>query len=306
MMERKVSIIVLTILVLIFIFKIKNKKKRSVLNVSDYEYMKDIVRSKGHVYEDPDNYIIKDDKIVSISPEINEMEYFFNYEFKDKPLWCLTPLYADLPMNGPFPTIKECGLSDFCETLKKNIHIFKTDFNKNTDKFVNNPEKLGYNNNYGRIDINRDGFEETKKILNSNNHYKLTQMFNRYAGYSFMSTTFTILFPGGAIRPHYGPTNFKYRIHLCLDIDGDGGLVTPYGTRRWKTGEIFILDDSYLHSGFYEGTRPRVIIMIDMAKPNLKYEHIDRLIKSVKEDKVLCKKLEDNKLTEEEIKESEK
>ena len=58
-------------------------------------------------------------------------------------------------------------------------------------------------------------------------------------------------------------------------------------------------------SCFFTYLRPRVIIMIDMAKPNLNYEHLDRLIKDVKKDRTLCKKLEENKLTEDEIKESE-
>lgn len=64
-------------------------------------------------------------------------------------------------------------------------------------------------------------FPETRKILGSSLDYVRTQAFNKYAKYNFMSTTFTVLYPGASIRPHFGPTNYKYRIHLCLGIDSD-------------------------------------------------------------------------------------
>ena len=286
MFHRNRNIIIAVVIIVIVLYRTRFNKKRSILNSHDYEYMKDFLKIHIYVYEDPENFTIKDDKLVCVSLEINDLEALFNHSFKDKIPWCLPPLYADLEMQGPFPTIEQCGLNSLCKTLKENLSVFMEEFNTGKDQFVENPEKIGYNNTYGRVDINGGtGFDRTKEILNRFPQYKLAQMFNRYARYNFMSTTFTVLYPGSKIRPHHGPTNFKYRIHLCLDIDGDGGIITAYGTRRWVVGEIFILDDSYLHAGFYEGTRPRVILMVDIPKQSLKHTDVDRFIESNEVDK---------------------
>lgn len=147
--------------------------------------------------------------------------------------------------------------------------------------FMENPEKLECGGRYGRIIVNREGeefgkeFNKNHKILEASVDYARTQVFNKYANNYFMATAFTVPYPGASIRPHFGPTNYKYRIHLCIDIDGVGGIVTAHGTRFRKVGQIFILDDSYLHAGFYNGTRPRVILMVDIAKPGLTPKHVD-------------------------------
>jgi hypothetical protein len=233
------------------------------------------------VYEEPSNFYIKNEKIYPFDKVSKIENKLNNYYFYDKIEWCFPNVYADLPMIGPFPSIEECGLGEICKLMKDNIDIFKEDFNNNRDKYIENPETLGYNQPYGRIDIlnsEDDDFEMTKEVLNRSKDFTRSQFMNSQAGYTFLSTTFTVLYPGGSIRPHHGPSNYKYRIHLCIDIDGKGGLVTPYGSRYWKEGEIFILDDSYLHSGFYEGNRPRVILMVDISKKGLKLDDIECLI----------------------------
>lgn len=253
---------------------------RSKPSVTD----KDLYRKLGvrrFLYEDPGNYERRNDKLVATSEDVLLQEKRLSSSFRDKIPWCLPPNYGHLEMNGAFPSIKACRLEALVNTMKSNVKTFMLEFNKHKDKFVENPEKLGYGSQYGRIDINEGGIEnftETREILAQNSDYARTQEFNEYAQYNFMSTTFTVLYPGASIRPHFGPTNYKYRVHLCLDIDGVGGIVTAYGTRFWKKGEIFILDDSYLHAGFYEGTRPRVIIMVDIAKRGLNKSHVDDML----------------------------
>lgn len=257
-----------------------NKAKPSVTDKYAYRELAigPVLQSGSFLYENPANYERKCGKLVAISSQLQSQEKDLNSRFRDKIPWCLPPNFGDLEMKGSFPTAKDCRLEALCRMMKSNSMAFTSEFNEHKAMSVNNPEKLGYGNRYFRIDINEGDesmFPETRKILGSSLDYVRTQEFNKYANYNFLSTTFTVLYPGASIRPHFGPTNYKYRIHLCLDIDGVGGIVTAYGTKYWKVGDIFILDDSYLHAGFYEGTRPRVIIMVDIAKPGLKREHID-------------------------------
>lgn len=254
-----------------------NKAKPSVTD--KYAYKEFAIRHvQGKcLYETPANYARKNGKLVAVSSQLQLQEKDLNSRFRDKIPWCLPPIFGDLEMKGAFPTVKDCRLEALCRMMKENTNTFTSEFNKHKTSSVENPEKLGYGNKYFRIDINEGEkmFPETRKILGSSLDYVRTQAFNKYAKYNFLSTTFRVLYPGASIRPHFGTNNYKYRLHLCLGIDGVGGIVTAYGTRYWKVGEIFILDDSYLHAGFYEGTRPRVIIMVDIAKPGLKTQHID-------------------------------
>lgn len=281
MSKSKLYTLGVVLLVAAIILK-RNNRTYSVLNPADYVRMRNLFLVNKQVYETPSNYCIEDGKLVSCSKELTRLENLVNNTFKDRIPWCLPNYYGNLNMMGPFPSIEDCGLTETCQLLKDNIPIFKEDFNKNKSQFVDNPEKLGYSNHYGRIDIlNGEGFNSTIDILNQSDEFVRAQRLNKYAGYSFLSTTFTVLYPGGKILPHYGPSNYKYRIHTCLDIDGDGGIITPYGTKKWKVGSVFILDDSYLHSGYYEGTRPRVILMVDVAKTGLNFDHITNLVNDV-------------------------
>ena len=264
--------------------RIKNSNKPSVTDNKIYlELLKEhMIPLEEAIYENPNNYTRKHGKLVATSPQLLLLEKQINTTFRDKIPWCMPPTHGNVEMNGPFPSIETCHLEALCHTMTKNIKVFTSEFNAHKKLFVENPEKLGYGGRYGRIVVNRtnEGFCKTRKILEASVDYARTQVFNRYANHFFMATSFTILYPGACIRPHFGPTNYKYRIHLCIDIDGVGGIVTAYGTRFWKVGQIFILDDSYLHAGFYDGTRPRVILLVDIAKPDLAPEHVADMAKS--------------------------
>lgn len=278
-----VTVAAVFVMLLLLLTRMNNNAKPSVKDREAYHNLAIKPGLGKFIYQSPSNYERFRDKIVAVNPQLQLHEKQLNSTFRDKIPWCLPPTYGDLEMNGAFPAVKACRLEALCKMMKENTEAFKSEFNKYKSTFVANPENLGYDNVYGRIDINEgdNTFPETRRILGSSFDYTRTQVFNKYAGYNVMSTTFTVLYPGASIRPHFGPTNYKYRIHLCLDIDGVGGIVTAYGTRYWKVGEIFILDDSYLHAGFYEGTRPRVIIMVDIAKPGLTFQHMANIVKSV-------------------------
>ncbi len=241
------------------------------------------------VYCIPDNYERVGGRLRAVSDRLVRRERQINSLFRDKIPWCMPPSYGDLEMRGPFPSASACGLESVCASLRRNVRVFASEFNANKDAFKDNPDGIGYGGSYGRVeaDGSTDRFPETNRILRSEPRYNVTQVFNARAGYVMMGTAFTVLFPGASIHPHFGPTNYKFRIHLCIDIDGEGGIVTPYGTRTWRVGETFVLDDSYLHAGFYEGARPRVVLIVDIAKRGLTLQDIDEAHRHDAEDELI-------------------
>ncbi len=275
------------ILVFLFVacfvyFRMKELSRRPhVTNRQAYrQIVEEITLDDGPAsYENPDNYARTRGKLVATSPQLIAAEKKRQSALKNTIPWCFPSIFANLEMRGAFPTIKACRLEVFCRTMVANIDVLRQEYNQHKTLFESNSENLSYANHYGDVDVNKgeDQFLKTRQILGASGHYARTQSFNKLARQNFMSTSFTVLYPGGRIRPHCGPTNYRYRIHMCLDIDGIGGIITPFGTRLWKVGEIFILDDSYLHAGFYDGTRPRVILMVDIAKPGLTPEHVSHM-----------------------------
>jgi hypothetical protein len=80
---------------------------------------------------------------------------------------------------------------------------------------------------------------------------------------------FSILEPGTHVRPHCGPTNLRLRYHL--GIETDEGAVIRCGDEwsTWTRGECLVLDDSFEHEVRHEGTRRRVVLIVDCWHPQL-------------------------------------
>lgn len=181
------------------------------------------------MYEKPDSYTRKHGKLVATSSRLLLAEKQINASFRDVIPWCMPPTYGDVEMKGAFPSIETCRLQALCSTMTKNIGVFTAEFNAHRQV-------------HGVIIVNLAGEElseefKTRKILEASADYARTQVFNDYANKYFMATAFTVLYLGASIHPHFGPTNYKYRIHLCIDIDGVCGIVTAHGTRFWRVGK---------------------------------------------------------------------
>lgn len=86
------------------------------------------------------------------------------------------------------------------------------------------------------------------------------------------SVVFFVAQPKSFIRHHYGvPESYKnFRLHLCLQEDL--GCVFDLENERyvWREGELIGFDDSMVYHGIkHDGTRPRIILSIDIAKSKM-------------------------------------
>ena len=82
--------------------------------------------------------------------------------------------------------------------------------------------------------------------------------------------------PGAAIRPHTGPTNRRWTLHLGLVVDAadvDRLTLTVAGTARagaWVQGKVVLFDDSYEHDVVHAGARDRVVLDLSIDHPALR------------------------------------
>jgi aspartyl/asparaginyl beta-hydroxylase (cupin superfamily) len=82
---------------------------------------------------------------------------------------------------------------------------------------------------------------------------------------------FSVLEPGTALTPHWGPQSAQMRYHLGIDVrEPERCTLNVEGVERhWYNGDGFVWDDRYLHSARNEGTTPRVILFLDVDRRDL-------------------------------------
>jgi hypothetical protein len=86
------------------------------------------------------------------------------------------------------------------------------------------------------------------------------------------------LSPGTHIMPHCGSTNAILRIHLPITVPDNVWLRVADQTMRWEEGRCLIFDDSFEHEVRHNGTADRVVLIFDMAHPDLDQGHRQRLL----------------------------
>ena len=80
---------------------------------------------------------------------------------------------------------------------------------------------------------------------------------------------FSIMDPGTHVKPHYGPSNLKLRYHLAIEDDEKARIRSGQEWRSWHRGECLILDDSFEHEVHHDGSRRRVVLIVDCWHPSL-------------------------------------
>lgn len=85
------------------------------------------------------------------------------------------------------------------------------------------------------------------------------------------SVKVSVLHPGTRIRPHFGPTNLRLRLHLGLIVAQPAlaALVVAGEARQWREGELLAFDDSFAHEVWHNGSSPRVVLVVDVWHPSL-------------------------------------
>lgn len=91
--------------------------------------------------------------------------------------------------------------------------------------------------------------------------------------YALGSAYFSIIAPGTTVRPHFGPTNFRVRYHLGLEVAHEDGAWLQVGrdVYRWHEGCVLAFSDAFIHAVRVDDTasRRRVVFIVDVYHPDL-------------------------------------
>ena len=98
------------------------------------------------------------------------------------------------------------------------------------------------------------------------------------------------LTPGTRIMPHCGSTNAVLRIHLGITIPAGVTIRVADQVLAWQEGKCLVFDDAYEHEVRHDGAEDRVVLILDMAHPDLAGELRDRLLarRPLPEDRIVA------------------
>lgn len=103
------------------------------------------------------------------------------------------------------------------------------------------------------------------------------------SGQSSMTTIAGLIYAsrlrgGTHIEPHRGPTNFRLRCHLGIEVpDGDCAIRVGGETRSWQEGRCLVLDDHFQHEAWNHTDRDRIVLVIDIWHPALTAREVELL-----------------------------
>lgn len=87
-----------------------------------------------------------------------------------------------------------------------------------------------------------------------------------------LSAGVSTVYPGALIRPHCGPTNKCWDIHVGLSVPEPSAshLVVAGVPRPWVEGRALLFDDSFEHQVSHVGKWPRSILDVVIMHPEVK------------------------------------
>ncbi|MFO1394600.1 MAG: aspartyl/asparaginyl beta-hydroxylase domain-containing protein [Steroidobacteraceae bacterium] len=83
---------------------------------------------------------------------------------------------------------------------------------------------------------------------------------------------FSVLRPGTHIPPHTGFLNTRLICHLPLVVPPGCRFRVGNEEREWRKGAAWVFDDSIEHEAWNRGTETRVILLVDVWRPELSDE----------------------------------
>jgi aspartate beta-hydroxylase len=85
------------------------------------------------------------------------------------------------------------------------------------------------------------------------------------------SAGLSTVYPGAVIRPHCGPTNKCWDIHVGISVPEQNAthLVVAGVPRPWAEGEALLFDDSFEHEVAHRGRFPRSILDVVITHPHI-------------------------------------
>ena len=112
------------------------------------------------------------------------------------------------------------------------------------------------------------GIKQASHCLNCPKTFELLQQIP-----DLVTAQFSVLNPNTKIDPHKGYTKMVLRNHLALEVPSQElcKIKIEGEESSWEEGKLITFDDSKTHEAWNFSEKRRIVLMIDVAKPEGKY-----------------------------------
>lgn len=199
----------------------------------------------------------------------------------------------------PFWTLAETGYKHEFRTLEQNWEKIRDEGLSTLNVhgyFTNESENLRDTGVWKQFELFARGKRNNENCKRAPFTCKLIETFPAARFCKRGQVKFSVMHPNTHVWPHCGPTNCRLRAHLGLKIDKNTSIRVATETRfgyhfalfhffsfgmflfqkkisfffrTWTEGNILILDDSFEHEVWHNGTTYRLILIVDVWHPDL-------------------------------------
>lgn len=140
---------------------------------------------------------------------------------------------------------------------------------KKTGAFIPEEENLRETGDWKQFTLYQRGMKDEKNCQRAPKTCALIDQIPEAKGCTRGQVKFSVMHPGVHVWPHTGPTNCRLRAHLGLKIPEGPRIRVGNDTRTWKEGKFIIIDDSFEHEVWHDGTELRLILIVDFWHPDI-------------------------------------
>lgn len=181
----------------------------------------------------------------------------------------------------PWWTPKETGYEKDIKLLEYHWKTIRDEalaiLDKDKNEFPLETENLVDKGDWRQFDLYSQGNKKKKHCAKTPKTCGIIEKMKSAVSNKRGQIKFSIMQPGTHIWPHTGPTNCRLRMHLGLIIPKDVFIRVGSETKTWKNGKVIIIDDSFDHEVWHNGTKSRLIFIIDFWHPDLPQWERDQL-----------------------------
>ncbi|XP_060569648.1 aspartyl/asparaginyl beta-hydroxylase-like [Ruditapes philippinarum] len=181
---------------------------------------------------------------------------------------------ANTKITGrPWWTPEQTTYKRYLTMLENNWKIIRDEglaqLDQKTGAFIPEEENLRETGDWKQFTLYQRGNKDENNCKRAPKTCALIDQIPEAKGCTRGQVKFSVMHPGVHVWPHTGPTNCRLRAHLGLKIPEGPRIRVGDEIRTWKEGKFIIIDDSFEHEVWHDGTELRLILIVDFWHPEI-------------------------------------
>lgn len=181
---------------------------------------------------------------------------------------------ADTPLTAqPWWTPEETGYERAIRKLEANWEVIKDEgislLDQKSGGFIPEEENLREQGDWKQFTLYQRGRKNAAACQKTPQTCAIIDTIKDATSCKRGQIKYSVMLPGTHVWPHTGPTNCRLRLHLGLVIPKNVAIRVGRETRTWEEGKALIIDDSFDHEVWHNGSTFRLILIVDFWHPDL-------------------------------------